>query len=165
MYVRNVAGYNFAFRYRDSVIHVPYDGKIYSIPDDSGTYRELKVILPMNVRTQPVTYINKDGSTASPNLSGHKRRGRPPKKENDSAPVADKKEETENITELDINDVNVSIVNIDVDKELKVNEEVKVEENIEEPPKKKRGRPKKTKTSSAKTTSTKKRGRPKKSTK
>ena len=65
MYVRNVAGYNFAFKYRDAVIYVPYDGKIYSIPDDSGTYRELKVVPAMHVRTQAVTYINKDGNELS----------------------------------------------------------------------------------------------------
>ena len=37
----------------------------------------------MHVRTQPVTYINKDGNVASEKLSGHKRRGRPPKPKQD----------------------------------------------------------------------------------
>lgn len=79
MYVRNVAGYNFTFTYRDIVIFIPHDGKIYSIPDDVeiDKYSQLKIVLPMNVRTQDVTYIRKDGEVASENLLGHKRRGRP----------------------------------------------------------------------------------------
>jgi len=87
MYVRNVAGYNFAFKYREAVIYIPCDGKIYSIPDDSGTYSELKVIQPMHIRTQGVQYINKDGSHASEKLIGHKRRGRPEKKVNPDKPL------------------------------------------------------------------------------
>lgn len=79
MYVRNTAGFNFSFKYRDTVINIPYDGKIYSIPDDVEIekYNHLKVVLPMNVRTQEVTYIRKDGEVASENILGHRRRGRP----------------------------------------------------------------------------------------
>ena len=34
MYLRNSAGFDFSFNYRDVVIFIPFDGKIYSIPDD-----------------------------------------------------------------------------------------------------------------------------------
>src|SRR5574343_604273 len=88
MYVKNVGGSPFQFRYRDAVNYIPYDGKIYSIPDDSGEYRELKVIRGTHVRTQTVVYINKDGSEASPNICGHKRRGRP-----SDAEIAKRREE------------------------------------------------------------------------
>jgi len=81
MYVRNVGGYNFAFKYRNTVIHIPCDGKIYSIPDDSGTYKELRVVRPMHIHKKEVIYINKTGEIASPNISGHKRRGRPSNEE------------------------------------------------------------------------------------
>lgn len=167
MYVRNVAGYNFAFYYRDAVIHIPFDGRIYSIPDDSGVYKELRVIQPMHIRTQSVTYINKDGSVASANLSGHKRRGRPPKDENKTSDgvVANTKKTVDTI----VDDVNVSIVDIDIDLEHNiVNEKVETS-TPEEPPKKKRGRPRKvvddnTK-DNAKPAPKKKRGRPRKTQK
>jgi hypothetical protein len=83
MYVRNTAGFNFSFKYRDAVILIPFDGKIYSIPDDVEIekYNHLKVVPSMNVRTQEVTYIRKDGEVASENILGHKRRGRPPLEE------------------------------------------------------------------------------------
>ena len=158
MYVRNVAGYNFAFKYRDIVIYIPYDGKLYSIPDDSGSYRELRVIPAMHVRTQNVTYINKDGNTASEKLSGHKRRGRPTKKPVDpDQPLkgvttnrikkqAEKKEPA----------VDNSIINVDLD------------DTTEKKETKKRGRPAKkttTKKTTAKKPTGKKRGRPAKKTK
>jgi hypothetical protein len=40
-------------------------------------YNQLKEVKPMNVRTQEVTYIRKDGEIASEKLLGHKRRDRP----------------------------------------------------------------------------------------
>jgi len=139
MYVRNVAGYNFAFKYRDAVLYVPYDGRIYSIPDDSGSYRELKVIPAMHIRTQPVTYINKDGSVASKKLSGHKRHGRPPKIVDPIQPLKGVKikrnipEKEEPIVEE--NTVDNSVMNIDIDDDMlnsKKVEEPKVESPIEE---------------------------------
>jgi hypothetical protein len=81
MYVKNVAGYNFAFKYNGINVNIPYDNIIYSIPDDINVlgFKELKVILPMHVRTQKVLYINKLGKISDIN-GGHKRRGRPVKK-------------------------------------------------------------------------------------
>lgn len=164
MYVRNVAGYNFAFRYRDSVIHVPFDGQIYSIPDDSGRYHELRVIMPMHIRTQNVIYINKDGSRASENISGHKRRGRPPKPE----PVVP-------VEPVETPDTDQSVVNVDLDSDICITivgskegpngekADVKPDVKQEEPPKKKRGRPRKTDAEKEQTNATpKKRGRPRK---
>ena len=169
MYVRNVAGYNFAFKYREAVIYVPYDGRIYSIPDDSGTYKELKVVPAMHVRTQPVTYINKDGSQASEKLSGHKRRGRPPKKVDPDQPLkgvkvkrnapAKQEPKVEEAVDNSVMDIDIDIDLLDssvkVDEEPKVDApiEEKVEEEKESTPKKaakkvakKRGRPRKKKT-------------------
>ncbi len=79
MYVRNSAGFNFSFNYKDVVIFIPFDGKIYSIPDDIDIrkYNQLTEVKSMNVRTQEVTYIRNDGEIASEKLLGHKRRGRP----------------------------------------------------------------------------------------
>lgn len=77
MYVRNTAGYNFLFNYKNTTIYIPYDGKIYSVPDDIGKFNELSVIMPIHIKSQEVTYINKTGKVASPNILGHKRRGRP----------------------------------------------------------------------------------------
>ncbi len=175
MYVRNVAGYNFAFKYREIVIYIPFDGTIYSIPDDSGSYRELKAIQPMHIKTQMVTYINKDGSAASENLSGHKRRGRPRKVVDPNQPLKGvKANRTTPITEAPVDKVTPidddnSVMDIDLDTELsdtqvtdepKVDEvitpgvvlDVKVEEKVEDKPstttKKKtkpRGRPRKKK--------------------
>ena len=171
MYVRNVAGYNFAFKYGDdnAIIHIPYDGIIYSIPDDSGPYRELKVIAPMNIRTQDVIYMNKNGQRASANISGHKRRGRPPKpvvepKVNDTNSVVD--------VDLDADSITICVVNNDTDtfKEVMVDvvpQEKKrgrprKEKTVDTAPKKKRGRPRKEKTDAKTKTPKKKRGRPRK---
>jgi len=179
MYVRNVAGYNFAFKYRGNVMYIPADGKIYSIPDDSGTYRELKVVPAMHIRTQSVTYLNKDGSTASDKLSGHKRRGRPPKVVDPDKPLKGVKVKrpikpiVETPIEKDIAPVedDNSIMDIDLDSELSdvqtkevpnVDEEVitpgvvldantNVEEKVEDKP-----------STTKKSTSGKKRGRPRK---
>jgi len=103
MYVRNSAGFTFSFKYRDVVIVIPYDGKIYSIPDDVEIekYNQLKVVLPMNVRTQEVKYVRKDGEIASENLLGHKRRGRPSLEE--SKPKEEIKESF--IVDIDIDDL------------------------------------------------------------
>ena len=139
MYVRNVAGYNFAFKYRDAVIYIPSDGKIYSVPDDSGTYKELKVIPPMHIRTQSVQYINKDGSAASEKISGHKRRGRPVKQVNPDKPllgVRIKKQELINPKPKDVapkeiiptppkEDSDNSIMTIDLTDEVSTTDELK----------------------------------------
>lgn len=100
MYVRNTAGFNFSFKYRDTVINIPYDGKIYSIPDDVEIekYNHLKVVLPMNVRTQEVTYIRKDGEVASENILGHRRRGRPALEPKESF-----------VVDVDIDDLDVKV--------------------------------------------------------
>jgi len=155
MYVRNVAGYNFGFKYRGIVIHIPSDGQIYSIPDDSGgaEFKELRVIMAMNIRTQKVIYINKDGSIASDNLVGHKRRGRPSlqdeKPKSTHKPKSKKK--TNTVTVNGVNGVD-GVVIIDIDSEL--------DATSEEPPKKKRGRPRKD--AEPLTKVKKKRGRPRK---
>jgi len=112
MYVRNIAVYNFAFNYRDTVIYIPADGKIYSIPDDSGTYSELKVVMPMHVRTQPVTYINKDGNVASENILGHKRRGRPTREESRH------RRRSRHVPTSTTDICDSSVVDIDIDEEL-----------------------------------------------
>jgi len=102
MYVRNVAVYNFAFNYRDTVIYIPADGKIYSIPDDSGVYSELREVMPMHVRTQPVTYINKTGEIASENILGHKRRGRPTLEESTPKPAPTPKVGESFVVDIDL---------------------------------------------------------------
>jgi len=78
MYVKNIAEYNFAFNYRGKLMIIPFDGKIWSIPDDSGEYKELKIIPSQHIRKQEVTFLKKDGEISSGNLRGHQRRGRPP---------------------------------------------------------------------------------------
>lgn len=175
MYVRNVAGYNFAFKYNGAVIYIPFDGTIYSIPDDSGTYKELLVIAPMHIRTQKVVYINKDGSRASDKISGHKRRGRPPKPVVQEKPKEVEPKETPNTDKsvIEVNlDTGVNVTLIDAKEgpqgEKPIKEAVTPKE--EEPPKKKRGRPRKTEEQKAKEAEekakapAKKRGRPRKST-
>ena len=131
MYVRNSAGFTFSFKYRDVVIVIPYDGKIYSIPDDVEIekYNQLKVVLPMNVRTQEVKYVRKDGEIASENLLGHKRRGRPSLEE--SKPKEEIKESF--IVDIDIDDLDNA--------EKKVVEKPKVKRIIKRPTK--RAKPKK----------------------
>ena len=171
MYVRNVAGYNFAFNYGGSVIYIPSNGQIYSIPDDSGRYSELKIISPMHIRTQNVTYINKDGGVASEKISGHKRRGRPPKVVNTDQPLKGVKlKRPEHVQEPEkevVHETNTdkTIIDINIDESLSV-EEPKVEEpTVEDSPvetvEKKDTTKKKTSTTKKKA-STGKRGRPKK---
>ena len=78
MFVRNIAGYPIKLKYRESYIQIPYDGRIYSIPDDMNTYGHCQVIMPFNIKTQDVTYINKTGDVSE--IEGRKkRRGRKPK--------------------------------------------------------------------------------------
>ena len=106
MYVRNSVGFTFTFKYRDVVITIPYDGKIYSIPDDVEIekYNQLKVVIPWNIRTQDVTYIRKDGQIASENLLGHKRRGRPAYEEHEPK-----------INEKEVKNSDIFIVDVDLD--------------------------------------------------
>ena len=132
MYVRNSAGFVFSFKYRDVVIVIPYDGKIYSIPDDVEIekYNQLKVVLPMNVRTQEVTYIRKDGEIASEHLMGHKRRDKS-KREEPKPPKEEPKETF--IVDVDIDDLDGV--------EKKVVEKPKVKRIIKRPTK--RAKPKK----------------------
>lgn len=77
MYVKNVAGYNFAFFYKGVVINIPYNGVIYSVPDDIGRYDELKQLYINSIGNKKVVYIKIDGSVGSDNMSGKgQRRGR-----------------------------------------------------------------------------------------
>lgn len=172
MYVKNVAGYNFAFKYREAVIYIPSDGKIYSIPDDSGLYRELRVIPAMHVRTQNVTYINKDGSVASSKISGHKRRGRPPKVVDPVKPLKGVKLKPKVVEKVEEPIEDNSVMDIDLDLALDPQEVVKdVEIEVDDKPVEKvtpKAPAKKTpakKKAPAKKTTGNKRGRPAKKSK
>lgn len=83
MYVKNIVGYDIKIRYKPDInISIPFDGKIYSVPDDMTIFKEyLKVIRPFNIKNQKVPYIKKDGEVS--NIKTNKRRGRPPKKKRD----------------------------------------------------------------------------------
>ena len=168
MYVRNRVGFNFAFMYRGYKIVIPYDGKIYSIPNDCPKFTELQIILPMNVRTQEVIYIKVDGSVG--NFDGHKRRGRPTKNkkkkyksfvqqntkiENNeiNTDIVEENKIDNHIVNIDLSTYNTEITTSGDTIELDVvDTDVEVENN--DTPKKKRGRPKGSKNK-------KKRGRPK----
>jgi len=123
MYVRNRIGFNFAFKYRGNTITIPYDGKIYSIPNDVPRFKELSVIMPMHIKTQEVIYVKVDG-TLSPNLPNHKRSGRPLRKDKYDR-TGKRRARKGNVKHTDKNpvDVNVSetvddvssVVDIDLD--------------------------------------------------
>ena len=148
MYVRNVAGYNFSFYYRGKVMYIPFDGKIYSIPDDSGRYRELKTILPMHVRTQEVVYLNTEGKITD---GGKKRRGRKPGKKVGPYNKKDDDLVDKSIISLDINEL------INDDENLKLTPPIENTEDIDnEKPKKRKYTKKKTSTKKKNTTKSKK---------
>ena len=54
MIVVNVAGYPFAVNYNGGVITIPFDNKSYTVPDDLGTFRELRILVP----PQPIQQEN-----------------------------------------------------------------------------------------------------------
>jgi len=166
MYVRNIAGYNFSFMYRGNVMYIPYDGKIYSIPDDAGKYRELKRILPMHVRTQEVVYLRVDGKISN----GQKRRGRPKGSTKKSNTVS-KENNMDNTSTPVVDDTpkNTDVFTVDVDLDSIVDDLVnKALETVKSEPKQdvtKEEEPKtKTKSSSKKKSSTKKKSSSKRKT-
>ena len=46
MRVVNVCGFPFSVRYKGNVVVVPNDNQAYDVPDDFGTWNELRVIIP-----------------------------------------------------------------------------------------------------------------------
>ena len=87
MYVRNIAGFDISIRYtKDVEIKIPNDGYMYSVPDDMKVFPEyLQVIRPFNVKSQPVTYIKKDGEVSD--TDAKKRSGRPPNEVDEDQPL------------------------------------------------------------------------------
>ena len=117
MYVRNTAGFDITVKYRNTNIKIPYDGKIYSIPDDANTFGYCTIIKPFNIKNQNVEYVNRDGGISD--IDGHKRRGR---KENPPR------------------DPDKPLKGVSIPKKRR-NEILGIEEEVKEKPKKKRGRP------------------------
>jgi len=174
MYVRNRVGYNFAFKYRDTIITIPYDGIIYSIPNDCPTFKELQIIMPMHIRTQKVIYIKVDGSI-SDKVNGPKRSGRPPRKDKyDSKgkryarrgnikrkveepkleePVIESQEDNSSVVDIDLD---VLINSIDTSASVKESKEDKPKTTKKKSSTTKKATPKKKKSATKKTTTKKK---------
>lgn len=59
MVVVNVVGYPFAVNYNGEVHEIPFDNKGYTVPDDLGNYKELKIVEPPKpVKRENILEVN-----------------------------------------------------------------------------------------------------------
>lgn len=78
MIVVNVAGYPFAVNYNGVVITIPFDNKSYPVPDDLGTFRELKILVPPKPQLlQQDNVINVDEKVLDEAKDNHKIKKKP----------------------------------------------------------------------------------------